>query len=265
MWAHVGVAQGHLLLGECGPAAEALARADAAGDSPIATSWATRERTRAWLEAGLGDLVAARARLHDVIAVVQRDGVRTFESALLNDLVRFGRADEAVDRLGELVEVVDGPLVRAHHGHAVAVAAGDADALRAVVDDYEALDVLALRRRSRRRAGRAAPAARRRAGSPQRRCSDAASSPTRAGGLRTPPLARGAGVEPLTAREREVALLAAGGRSSRDIADRLHLSARTVETHLARVYRKLGITSRERAGRGAGHDARRTGRPARRP
>ena len=51
-------------------------------------------------------------------------------------------------------------------------------------------------------------------------------------------------MEPLTAREREVALLAAGGRSSRDIADRLYLSTRTVETHLARVYRKLGITTR---------------------
>lgn len=63
VWAHVGVAQGHLLLGECGPAADALARADSAGDSPIATSWATRERTRAWLEAGLGDLVA-RVRRH---------------------------------------------------------------------------------------------------------------------------------------------------------------------------------------------------------
>ncbi len=79
VWAHVGVAQGHLLLGECGPAADALARADAAGDSPIATSWATRERTRAWLEAGLGDLAAARARLREVVTVVQRDGVRTFE------------------------------------------------------------------------------------------------------------------------------------------------------------------------------------------
>ena len=113
VWAHVGVAQGHLLLGECGPAADALARADTAGDSPIATSWATRERTRAWLDAGLGDLTAARARLHDVITVVQRDGVRTFESALLNDLVRFGRAEEAVERLGQLVELVDGPLIRA--------------------------------------------------------------------------------------------------------------------------------------------------------
>jgi DNA-binding CsgD family transcriptional regulator len=57
-------------------------------------------------------------------------------------------------------------------------------------------------------------------------------------------LARGGGIEPLTPREREVALLAAGGRSSADIGDRLGLSTRTVDTHLARVYRKLGISGR---------------------
>ena len=176
MWAHVGVAQGHLLLGECGPAADALARADAVGDSPIATSWATRERTRAWLEAGLGDLVAARARLHDVLAVVQRDGVRTFESAVLNDLVRFGRADEAVERLGQLVER-GRRTARARPTTATPWPSPTATPTRCsvVVDDYEALDVLALRRRGRRRAGRAAPAARRAPASPRRRCSDPAS------------------------------------------------------------------------------------------
>jgi DNA-binding CsgD family transcriptional regulator len=247
VWAHVGVAQGHLLLGECGPAADALARADAAGDSPIASSWATRERTRAWLEAGRGDLVGARARVHEVIAVVQRDCLRTFESALLNDLVRFGRAEEAVDRLTELVELVEGPLVRAHHSHAVAVAMRDPDALRVAIDNYEAIDVLHFAAEAaaelaelhqQRGDGRLAAAA-------MQRSADLAA---RAGGLRTPPLARGGGVEPLTAREREVALLAAAGRSSRDIAGRLYLSARTVETHLARVYRKLGITSRDELG-----------------
>jgi DNA-binding CsgD family transcriptional regulator len=66
----------------------------------------------------------------------------------------------------------------------------------------------------------------------------------RAGGLHTPVLARGSGIEPLTPREREVALLAAGGHSSRDIGERLHLSTRTVDTHLARVYRKLGVSGR---------------------
>jgi DNA-binding CsgD family transcriptional regulator len=56
---------------------------------------------------------------------------------------------------------------------------------------------------------------------------------------------RGSGVEPLTAREREVALLAANGLTSKEIAARLYLSKRTVDTHLDRIYRKLGVAGRD--------------------
>ncbi|MGW4648220.1 LuxR C-terminal-related transcriptional regulator [Kitasatospora sp. NPDC004289] len=48
----------------------------------------------------------------------------------------------------------------------------------------------------------------------------------------------------LSAREREVAELAADGLSSRQIAGFLVLSPRTVDTHLGSVYRKLGVSSR---------------------
>lgn len=48
----------------------------------------------------------------------------------------------------------------------------------------------------------------------------------------------------LTSREREIARLAATGRTSRDIAEQLSLSPRTVDTHLSRIYRKLGLASR---------------------
>ena len=48
----------------------------------------------------------------------------------------------------------------------------------------------------------------------------------------------------LTAREHEVAMLARGGSSTKQIAGRLHLSERTVESHLAHVYRKLQIEGR---------------------
>jgi DNA-binding NarL/FixJ family response regulator len=49
---------------------------------------------------------------------------------------------------------------------------------------------------------------------------------------------------PLTARELNVARLAADGHSNREIAQRLNLSHRTVGAHLRSIYPKLGVTSR---------------------
>ncbi|HEV2740038.1 MAG TPA: LuxR C-terminal-related transcriptional regulator [Candidatus Elarobacter sp.] len=54
-------------------------------------------------------------------------------------------------------------------------------------------------------------------------------------------------LEPLTAREREILELLAAGLTNREIAQRLVVSARTVETHVARVTGKLGVNSRARA------------------
>ena len=48
----------------------------------------------------------------------------------------------------------------------------------------------------------------------------------------------------LTAQELQIAQLAAGGLSNREIGQRLYLSHRTVESHLYRVFPKLGVTSR---------------------
>ncbi|HSC74021.1 MAG TPA: AAA family ATPase [Gaiellaceae bacterium] len=53
-----------------------------------------------------------------------------------------------------------------------------------------------------------------------------------------------AGVLALTASERRVADLAAGGQTNRDIAQTLYITPKTVEVHLSSAYRKLGIASR---------------------
>lgn len=48
----------------------------------------------------------------------------------------------------------------------------------------------------------------------------------------------------LTAREREIAVLAATGRSNRAIAQHMYVSVRTVEGHLYQVYSKLSVNTR---------------------
>ena len=48
----------------------------------------------------------------------------------------------------------------------------------------------------------------------------------------------------LTRREREVLLIASEGLTAREIAERLGVRERTVTTHLARIYGKLGVGNR---------------------
>jgi pimeloyl-ACP methyl ester carboxylesterase/DNA-binding CsgD family transcriptional regulator len=52
------------------------------------------------------------------------------------------------------------------------------------------------------------------------------------------------GPDALTRRERDVMALAVQGLTARDIAERLFISTRTVETHIANSYTKLGVSSR---------------------
>ena len=61
---------------------------------------------------------------------------------------------------------------------------------------------------------------------------------------------RGAASDELTTLERRVAELAADGRRNKEIAAAMYVTVATVEAHLSRVYRKLGVRSRaELAGR----------------
>ena len=51
-------------------------------------------------------------------------------------------------------------------------------------------------------------------------------------------------LDQLTAREREVMRLIARGYTYKEIARRLHLSVKTVETHVSAVLRKLQLSNR---------------------
>jgi DNA-binding CsgD family transcriptional regulator len=52
------------------------------------------------------------------------------------------------------------------------------------------------------------------------------------------------GWESLTPTEADVVRLVAEGLGNKEIADRLFISPRTVQTHLTHVYAKLALTSR---------------------
>jgi DNA-binding CsgD family transcriptional regulator len=51
-------------------------------------------------------------------------------------------------------------------------------------------------------------------------------------------------IAPLSAQQRRIADLAAAGQSTKEIAAQLSLSPRTVDSHLYRMFRKLGVTTR---------------------
>ncbi|MGH3247991.1 MAG: response regulator transcription factor, partial [Trebonia sp.] len=59
-----------------------------------------------------------------------------------------------------------------------------------------------------------------------------------------PPGTVGPEEKPLTRREKEIAYLVADDLGNREIAERLFLSKRTVDSHVEHIFTKLGFTSR---------------------
>lgn len=61
------------------------------------------------------------------------------------------------------------------------------------------------------------------------------------------------GLGALTASESRVTALASAGRTNREVAQELFVTMKTVETHLAHAYQKLGISSRTDLRRALAH------------
>jgi DNA-binding CsgD family transcriptional regulator/type II secretory pathway predicted ATPase ExeA len=160
-----------------------------------------------------------------------------------HDAARYGAARRVIAPMREAAGHVHGMLASCYLDHAAALAGNGAAALDEVARRFEGIGMLLFA------AEAAAEAALRHAAGGDLRAARA--SGQRAAGYRascagavSPWLIGAPAAVPLTPRERQVAALAAGGHTDLVIAGRLHISARTVQTHLARVYAKLGISSR---------------------
>jgi len=235
-----GLALAHAMLGDARAAAEVLREREAvpefgflAPEQQLADAWTAVSSRQPVQAAEL--LRAAASQAGSTMHLVA-------ESWLLHDLVRACRQDTSA-RLSELAAACDSPLVAARARHAVAARTGDARELAGAADDFEALGAMLLAAEAAVGAAEAwSRAGERRAAAAALRRSEALAKVCE--GARTPALFHAAAHEPLSGRERDVAMLAAEGRSSKDIAERLHLSVRTVDNHLQRAFSKLGVTSR---------------------
>jgi DNA-binding CsgD family transcriptional regulator len=181
--------------------------------------------------------------LHDAITESMRTGGLLSAVDALHTLARCGLLDGAPSVVTELRDLVQGALLHAKLDHVEGVERNDVTLIEQGAGAFEQMgaNLLAAEAyleasRLHRRAGdqRAATQAMRRGQDLAAHCPDA----------RTPALRTTDEVVPLTKRERELALLAADGLSTKEIAERLFLSDRTVQNHLNRAYEKLGVSGR---------------------
>jgi DNA-binding NarL/FixJ family response regulator len=237
-WAFAGLSAVLVDAGDLTGAQAAAARCRAQ-HHPIRVGAAEVERSLAWAHVAQDDIEAAAAAFDRAADRGLEAGELVHAAHALHDLVRVGRVADALGRLDGLRARTDSQIVQAYADQATALMGGDVDGMEAAARTYEALGCELAAAEAWVMAGRMAGGGRRTAAAGRR----AAALAARCEGARTPLLAEDTPRRALSDREREVALLAAGGMERRAIAERLVVSPRTIDSHLQRIYQKLGVTS----------------------
>jgi DNA-binding CsgD family transcriptional regulator len=201
-----------------------------------------RSLARAWVAAGQGAVTEAITVLQSAAERARATGRFAAEVHCLQTAAQFGDRTGAA-RLRELEAIVEGPRVGLAARFAEALRDGDAAELSSVSEECErmgdlvaALDAaahaaLAYHRKDKR--GSALT------------CSTRADALAAQSGACTPAHRQAAEPLPLTDREAEIVMLIGAGLSNREIAERLTLSVRTVESHIYRAMLKTETSSRD--------------------
>ncbi|MCV7280616.1 helix-turn-helix transcriptional regulator [Mycolicibacterium flavescens] len=203
-----------------------------------------RAVARAWVAAAQGAVSEAVAVLRSAAHRAQEAGRYGAEVLCLQTAGQFG--DQAVaERLRELESIVEGPRVGVAARFAEALRDDDPDGLALASTEFErigdlvaAVDAAAHAAIAYREHGRSGSAL---------TCSTRAEAIAERCGLHTPALRRACQPLPLTGRELEIVALIAGGLTNREVAERLTLSVRTVESHVYRAMQKTGASREELA------------------
>ncbi len=220
----------HLAMSDYEPAHAEACAAGAAGElrgrvNPTFIAWRS---TAAIALAHLGRREEAAALADAEIARAERFGAPVPLATALHaravaesdDELRIVLCQRALRTLGDLRAVLDSVRIRLELGSTLLRSGSRVrarEALRPALADADAVGAAPLAKRARRELV--------------------------ATGMR-PRRAAIEGAASLTPRQRQICSLAAAGRANREIARALFLSVKTVETHLAAGYRKLGISSR---------------------
>jgi DNA-binding CsgD family transcriptional regulator/chromosome segregation and condensation protein ScpB len=238
-WALALLAESEALLGEIDDAERALG---AMPDVARGHVHYDRHRSVLWVPAAAGDISGAARRAVELADEARDAQAPFYEMTLAYTATRLGALDQA-PRVAALAPKMQGRLAAALGDHAAGIAADDGGRLDLAAARLEEVGVLLFAAEA---ATQAALAHRKAVLTASAGASADHATALRASceGARTPILAHGPIVAGLTPREREVALMAAQGMSSRQIADNLGVSVRTVDNQLGRVYTKLAVTGR---------------------
>jgi DNA-binding CsgD family transcriptional regulator len=230
LWSLDALAEAYALLGDAEAAASTVERLRAVLPGGFV---APRTAGSVWAVAAGGETSRARDLAVERARVLEGVGSVLMAGWALHDAHRLGGTGLAAP-LRRLADASQSPMLRAMAANADATATDSAArGLAALGCDLWAAETYVRAGHVHRSGGHVAPAL--------ASAAEADRLLARCGPVRLvpPPVA-----DPLTGREREVVDLATRGHRDRDIAERLNLSVRTVQSHLYRAYRKLGVEGR---------------------
>lgn len=196
------------------------------------------DRGRVWARAARGEIAEAVALAAETgLAALQHQHI-SWGAPALHDAVRLGAAQLVAEDLAAVRSDRGAHLIDTMADHAAAAAAADGPALMGVASSFAGMGACLLAAEAAAQAATALTGGQ--AGVAaflsmawERRCED----PDTVALSKRPDI--------VSPREMEVALDASAGSSSREISERRFISARTVDNHLASVYRKLEVGGRE--------------------